>query len=155
MGISFLEQHANLRKLGLRPPGYKPPTKRVGAEVKGGDLLLSNHTSILEVLYFASRFLPLFASFSLAPEVSFGPLSFVSALWRASHVPPKGEGLLEKSKKTSLEEMLTQAKAQRRPLVVFPEMVRSNGEGVLLFPKGVLDGSGSVGGAGVHVFAFR
>lgn len=70
-------------------------------------------------------------------------------------MPLKGEGLLEKSKKTSLEEMVVQEKRQRRPLMVFPEMVRSNGEGVLLFPKGVLDGSGSVGGAGVHVFAFR
>lgn len=52
-----------------RPPGYVPPTARVGATIQAGDLLVSNHTSALEVLYFASRFLPLFTGFSLAPEV--------------------------------------------------------------------------------------
>ncbi len=47
---------------------------------------------------------------------------------------------------------------------MFPEMVRSNGEGILAFPKGVLDGlegagEGGGGGAGgrvgVHLFGFR
>ena len=55
----------------VSPPGYKPPAGRVGATVRGGDLLLSNHTSLLEVLYFASRFSPLSAgAAAVAPEVS-------------------------------------------------------------------------------------
>jgi len=159
MGISFVEQHANLRKLGLRPPGHKPPTTRVGAGIQAGDLLLSNHTSSLDVLYFASRSLPLFSSFTLAPEVRFSTLSALGAVWRAGKVPSKagqpGQGV-------TLDKVLAEAKKGRRPLVVFPEMVRSNGEGVLAFPRGVLEGvggggegGGGGGGVGVHLFGFR
>lgn len=36
---------------------------------QAGDLLISNHTSLLDVLYLASRFLPLFTAFSLGPQV--------------------------------------------------------------------------------------
>lgn len=52
------------------PAGAKPPTGSVGASVQPGDLLLSNHTSPLEVLYLASRFLPAFvAPAGVAPQV--------------------------------------------------------------------------------------
>jgi len=63
-----------------------------------------------------------------------------------------------------LDKVLAEAKRERRSLVVFPEMVRSNGEGILAFPKGVLDGlagageggGGAAGGSvGVHLFGFR
>jgi hypothetical protein len=38
--------------------------------VQAGDLLVSNHTSALEVLYLASRFLPaFFATAGVAPQV--------------------------------------------------------------------------------------
>ena len=150
LGVTFVEQHANLRKLGLRPPGHKPPTGRVGADVQAGDVLVSNHTSALEVLYFASRFSPVFAAFSLAPEVRFSTLSTMGAVWRASGVPSKAQ----RGESSTLEGVAAQAKKQRRPVVIFPEMVRTNGEGVLAFPKGVLDAP-SLGGAGVHVFGFR
>lgn len=36
---------------------------------QAGDVLISNHTSFLDVLYLASRFLPLFTAFSYGPEV--------------------------------------------------------------------------------------
>ncbi len=59
------------------PPGSKPPTGRVGASVQAGDLLLSNHTSPLEVLYFASRFLPAFvATAGVAPQVGGQAVAF-------------------------------------------------------------------------------
>lgn len=158
MGISFIEQHANLRKLGLRPPGHKPLVTRVGATIQPGDLLLSNHTSALDILYFASRSLPLFSCFTLAPEIRFSSLSAFGAVWKAGKVPNKaGQGV-------TLDKVLAEAKRERRSLVVFPEMVRSNGEGILAFPKGVLDGlagageggGGAAGGSvGVHLFGFR
>lgn len=150
LGVTFVEKHANLRKLGLRPPGHKPLTGRVGAAIQSGDLLVSNHTSALEVLYFASRFLPIFTSFCLAPEVRFRALSILGAVWRASGMPSKAQH----GETSTLEGVLSQAKKQRRPVVVFPEMVRTNGEGILAFLKGVLD-TPTLGGAGVHVFGFR
>lgn len=52
------------------PASAKPPTGPVGASVQPGDLLLSNHTSPLEVLYLAGRFLPVFvAPAGVAPQV--------------------------------------------------------------------------------------
>jgi 1-acyl-sn-glycerol-3-phosphate acyltransferase len=39
----------------------------------------------------------------------------------------------------SLPALLAQARAEGRPAALFPEVARSNGEGVLAFPKGLLE----------------
>ena len=47
-------------------------------------------------------------------------------------------------------------RSRRQPVVVFPELVRSNGEGVLTFAKEAFEGlETSATPVRAHVFAFR
>lgn len=60
----------------------------------------------------------------------------------------------------SLPALLAQARAEGRPVALFPEVARSNGEGVLAFPRGLFESLAGQQGQGeqpvrAHVFAFR
>lgn len=165
LGVSYREQHANLRKLGLRPPGHRPHDSRIGRTIQAGDILLSNHTSPLEVLFFISRFLPAFSALAVAPVAQGRLLTPLQAWWRAGLVPPKA---FETGTGQALSSLAAEAKRQGQAVVVFPETARSNGDGVLVFQRGVLDGTDAKeakggkltggergGGVSVHIFGFR
>jgi len=151
LGLAAREKPADLRRMGLQPPARKgqaaakaasPP--KLCAGWTSGDLVLCNHTSFIEVLWLAHRLSPEFAILDYIPAVEESPAQVtvrtggvLAALWHAVRLPivptPKKGGM-------SLQEASKKAQSKRKPLVVFPEVARSNGDAVLLFGPGLLEG---------------
>mmetsp|Transcript_41792 Transcript_41792/g.130908 ORF Transcript_41792/g.130908 Transcript_41792/m.130908 type:complete len:265 (-) Transcript_41792:631-1425(-) len=74
LGINYAEEHGKLRQLGLPLPKDRSSLKRLGrpgAGVKAGDIILSNHTCVLDVLYLARRFGPAFATIRAGADGAF------------------------------------------------------------------------------------
>lgn len=117
------------------------------------------------MLFFISRFLPAFSALAVAPVAQGRLLTPLQAWWRAGLVPPKA---FETGTGQALSSLAAEAKRQGQAVVVFPETARSNGDGVLVFQRGVLDGTDAKeakggkltggergGGVSVHIFGFR
>jgi len=108
------------------------PQDLPGSSISGGDLILSNHTSYVDILYLCFRFSPIFAVppntwKDEPPKGIVVPLSNIfSALWFSIAEPEytSEDGV-------PLKELLQKAKEQGNPLVVFPEGCASNGKTVL------------------------
>ncbi|ETV73494.1 hypothetical protein, variant [Aphanomyces astaci] len=122
--IFIKDEAANARRLGLLTPGTKPPA--LGG-IKAGDVIVANHSSVLDILYFGFRYSPVFV-FPCASDASknlvqtFGLLgAFAQAM-----APP----LTSLTRPVKLQDVLRRTSS---PVVVFPEGTRSNGKAVLTF----------------------
>ncbi|KDO16113.1 hypothetical protein SPRG_18350 [Saprolegnia parasitica CBS 223.65] len=119
------EEDANVRRLGLLPPGFKTPSLR---GVAAGDLVVCNHSSVFDVLYLAFRYSPTFV-FPCEKESSAKGLvqsCTVFGALRQAMSPP----LSSLSSPVKLADVLGRASG---PVVVFAEGTRSNGKAVLPF----------------------
>ncbi|KAJ3373015.1 hypothetical protein HDU91_001448 [Kappamyces sp. JEL0680] len=91
---------------------------------KSTRLIVTNHTSYIDVLYFAYRYAPLFLLVTLDGKVV--PASPLQALVRSGSNPALDPAAV------SLEEFLD-GYTDSVPLVIFPEATTSNGRGLLQF----------------------
>jgi 1-acylglycerol-3-phosphate O-acyltransferase len=93
---------------------------------KHGDILISNHTSYIDILYFYTFYRPVFTHVSLSGKLRH--ISFFEALSYASQPP-----LPNDSRDTLTLAQLSQhaAKNHLGPVLVFPEATTTNGRGLL------------------------
>ncbi|CAK9029346.1 Succinyl-CoA--D-citramalate CoA-transferase, partial [Durusdinium trenchii] len=133
-----------------------------GATVRAGDVILFNHTNVVEVLYLYYRFGARFA-FATLPDGA--ALSLAGGLWdavaRASHTDPDPKlaplhAAPAAGLPSDVESLAAAALAKNAPLAIAAEGVRTNGKAVLEFVPAVtkdafLNGSASR----VHLVAFH
>ncbi|GAA5986388.1 hypothetical protein JCM5350_002902 [Sporobolomyces pararoseus] len=120
--------HISVETIRLTKTGRSPP--QVPFEPKKGDLIVSNSSSYVDLLYLSFRHNTTF----LLPTIDssnqkiprWNRVSLLSAVWQSGQIPnrvgAKGE---------SLEEAIRNA---RGPAVVFPECTTSNNRALLKFP---------------------
>lgn len=125
LGVTTVEEHAaDHRRLKIAP-GKK--TVSPGADANAGTLVLANHQSVADILYFGSKLGPVFVFVGGGGvPVQRGLLgAFRYSLGPPSKTPPLG-------KHVTLAEVAKRARSScSGPVVVFPEGTRSNGASVL------------------------
>ncbi|PVV05420.1 hypothetical protein BB560_000055 [Smittium megazygosporum] len=95
---------------------------------KSGDLIFSNHSSYIDVLYFISRYNPIFVEIDNA-TLKMKPLKGWNAIISSCSKP---KALLNAKDAMSLSQISQDArKYNMGPIVVFPENTTSNGLGLL------------------------
>ncbi|ETV94872.1 hypothetical protein H310_11529 [Aphanomyces invadans] len=141
--VFIKDEAANAKRLGLLAPGTKPPTL---SGIQAGDVIVTNHTSVFDVLYLGFRYSPTFV-FPCASDASKGVVQSFGLLGAIAQAlaPP----LATVSNPLKLQDVIRQASG---PVVIFPEGTRSNGKAVLSFLP-VLDALPS--STRIHLVAIR
>mmetsp|Transcript_12345 Transcript_12345/g.18718 ORF Transcript_12345/g.18718 Transcript_12345/m.18718 type:complete len:402 (+) Transcript_12345:67-1272(+) len=141
IGVDYRVSMANTsRVVGVRSDSKSAPPPL--SHIMPGDLVISNITSVLEILFYESICSPLYVfPVRLTPSSSHEPslyhcpaVGFFSAL-RISMSPSISQSQTSDVKRQTLTAVLQQAKSAGRCVIIFPEGVRSNGSGVLKFPE--------------------
>ncbi|CAI5742186.1 unnamed protein product [Hyaloperonospora brassicae] len=127
-GVFTSEGAANTRRLGLATA--KAKSVKGSSQVGGGDVVVCNSTSFLEVLYLAKRFSPVFV-YGTDEKSASGHLVHVcgllEALFRSLTMPVTAERVKPTRK---MADVIRRASG---PVVLLPEGARSNGKAVLRF----------------------
>lgn len=118
-------KYGNLRRLRL----VAKQTKKYsfGYGVEESDILLCNYSSFVQIIALSYYFSPTFTG--MTDRGTAYVLSLPSALWRCFD-RPCDKGKYPRSVPLS---MIVESKKYDGPIVVFPEIARTNGKGVLKF----------------------
>lgn len=123
-------QHNNLREIELSN------AQKIGkfwSDCQSGDLILSNHISYVDVLYFASRYSPRFAIVEFnnkTEKYSIKCLTWLQYLLLC--ISQQDAQPLPQKEYTSLSQIVREAKAKSwGPIILFYEGTTTNGRGIL------------------------
>lgn len=116
-----------------RPVDGLPPWPR-GRHILHGDIIIANHTSYVDVLYFYFRFNPIFTEYVSCEksQCKIRPITWWEAFLRCGTADMDGKKTSQRDRLTSLGSLSSEAKKLRSgPIVLFPERTTSNGRGIL------------------------
>ncbi|TPX31062.1 hypothetical protein SmJEL517_g05518 [Synchytrium microbalum] len=118
-------ENVTVKKGARRSSSRTQPTRQ---SVQAGDIIATNHTSYLDVLYLGARYAPMFVTPTQTP----GQVT-VETIWsafaRSIRSPPLPETGLR------LSDVVKTAKSNGCSVAVFPEGTTSNGRGILRMTK--------------------
>jgi len=130
----------------------RSPKFKTGGNIGAGDIIISNHTSYVEILYLMFRFSPIFTYFiskDKSEQVQFIVVnSFSKILEIMFDVKPKIENTM------NIKELIQYGKERNSPIVLFPEGTTSNGKSVLQCFN-VMDGLNREQALKVNVLGFK
>lgn len=126
--MKFSQTSADTRKLGFGSIGSK---KELYLQVKHNDLIISNNINIIKVLYLYSKYLPQFVGTD-------GNFLEKKSLFDTIKLSLKDYSTSRSHKRTKTKSKFN-IKNIRAPIVCFPEVVRTNGQGILKFPDEMCD----------------
>ena len=113
--------------------GQQSTTKTSPSSVQSGDIIVTNWTSYVDVIYLAYAYNPVFTQ--VYPQGKVRRIGFWKALRACTKIPPS---MLEEQEEQ--EELCTVRELQQQtkengwgPIVVFPEGTTSNGRALLKF----------------------
>ncbi|KAJ3124160.1 hypothetical protein HK098_001334 [Nowakowskiella sp. JEL0407] len=113
----------------LHKGARKPNANTRETTLKSGDIIIANHTSYIEILYFAFKYAPVFTH--IGDNGSVERVSVWTALAQVGSMPRKqvrelkGDAIMEFSENVKLN--------NDGPIIIFPEGTTSNGRGLLKF----------------------
>ncbi|KAL6595934.1 hypothetical protein U3516DRAFT_646460 [Neocallimastix sp. 'constans'] len=103
-------------------------TKKETTSVNHGDIIACNCQSYVDIIYFFSKFNPVFVKIFEDGKVK--QISFLEAIKNNGSYPE----LKEEEGAVSLKDIIKESKEQKKgPIVVFPEGTTTNGKGLLKF----------------------
>ncbi|KAJ1920057.1 Vacuolar protein sorting protein vps66 [Mycoemilia scoparia] len=125
-GFLWIDSRIVTLKKG-RQTAVQSPKK---SAVSSGDIIISNHTSYIDILYLTYRFNPVFVQIDNATHYV-KPMSPWEAFFSAGTPPP---ALLQANEAKSLSSITDEARQNGTgPVVVFPENTTSNGKALISF----------------------
>lgn len=116
-------------------------------QVHGGDLIVSNHQSPLDLIYLQSMFSPKYILQCIAHDgsISLRSVGFLRALFMCGKI---SRGSYSQSKK--LHDCINESKSNFKPLVFFPEGNSTNGRGLM---RSLVESKGLDPNQRVHLFS--
>jgi len=102
--------------------------KKENIKVSHGDVIVCNCQSYIDIIYFLSKFNPIFVKIFETGKVK--PVSFLEAIKNIGSYPQ----LKEEEGAISLKDVINESKKNKMgPIIVFPEGTTTNGKGLLKF----------------------
>eukprot|EP01041_Mallomonas_annulata_P004169 gene4169-8287_t len=150
LGVSFQPSLGVFRRLGLDPKLTENAKLHQLQYAPGGDIIICNLTNALEILYLEIFCRPLYV-FPCKQNDTYNCVEaqFFQAIYIAAY-GTGGDTTTTPTGLKTLSAVVESSKKKRRPIVLFIESVRTNGDGVLEFPVQVMESllSGSSSGSG-------
>ncbi len=127
-------QHNNLREMELN---NAQKIVKFWNDCHSGDLILANHISYVDVLYFATRYSPRFAIVEFNSKTEKYIIKCLTWLqYLILCISQQDSQPLPQKEYTSISQLIREAKTNNwGPIVLFPEGTTTNGRGVLALDK--------------------